>query len=157
HYVSALYQEQINPTIMRQAINWLEEKVGRPVVDETLRRFVREFPPLAVYKGAIAPDAYLAEVTDGTPNRQLILEELILLWLENVNPAFSPFQELFNDTALETETAYRQVISAVQDFFANQPPFGPDQQSLVDMLRSPALVVPHSLSGQLAYILEKWG
>ncbi len=157
HYVAALYREQKNPQLMRQALDALEARVGRPFVDETLRRFVREFPPSAVYKGEADADAYLEGATAGIPHRQLILEEMMLLWLENANPAFSPFQELFDDTAMETETAYRQIISGMEEFFAGQPPFGPDNQPLVEMLRSPALAVPHSLSGQLAYILEKWG
>ncbi len=157
HYVSGLYREQRNPETMRQALAWLDEKVGTTLVNETLGRFVREFPPLAVYKGQIDPDAYLAGTTGGTPHRQLALEELVLLWLENANPAFLPFQELFDDKTLETETAYRQLVSSLQDFFATQPTFGPENQSLVEMLRSPAVAVPHSLSGQLAYILDKWG
>lgn len=157
HYVTGLYREQKNQQIMRQAIDWLDGKVGRKFVDDTLRLFVRSFPPTAVYKGEIDPDSYLDGITDGIPHRQIALEELVLLWLENANPAFSPFHELFDDTILETETAYRQIISGVQDFFATQPVFGPENQNLVEMLRSPALAVPHSLSGQLAYILEKWG
>ena len=75
-------------------------------------------------------------------HRQLVLEELLLLWLGNVNPAFSPFLELFDDAALEKETAYREVVAGLQEFFASQPVFGPDAQSLVDMLRSPAVAVP---------------
>ncbi len=42
-------------------------------------------------------------------------------------------------------------------FFDTQPRFGPEAQNLVDMLRSPAVAVPMSLSGQIRYILEKWG
>ena len=72
-----------------------------------------------------------------------------MLWLANVNPAFSPFLELFDDAALDKETAYREVMSGLQEFFATQPVFGPDDQHLVDMLRSPAIAVPHSLTGQL--------
>ena len=37
------------------------------------------------------------------------------------------------------------------------PYFGPDDENLIDMLRSPAVAVPHSLSGQLEYIRERWG
>jgi len=48
-------------------------------------------------------------------------------------------------------------MEAARDFFSRQPPFGPDGQSLVDMLRAPALAFPDSLSGQLQYIREKWG
>jgi glycosidase len=157
HHVAGLYRDQMNPQIMRQAIDYLDGKVGRKFVDETLRRFVSEFPPSAVYKGAVDADGYLEGLTAGVPHRQVALEELMLLWLENANPAFSPFQELFDDTLLETETAYRQIITGLQEFFSSQPVFGPENQSLVEMLRSPAIAVPHSLSGQLAYILERWG
>ncbi len=48
-------------------------------------------------------------------------------------------------------------MAAAGDFFSRLPPFGPDGQSLVDMLRAPALAFPDSLSGQLRYIREKWG
>jgi glycosidase len=157
HYVVGLYRQQRNPQVMRQALDWLYERLGREAVDETLRRFVDRFPPVAVYRGEIAPDAYLQGETDGVPNRQRVLEELLMLWLANANPACAPFLELFDDTALERETAYPQIIAGLREFFETQPPFGPDDQNLVDMLRSPAEAVPHSLEGQLEYIREKWG
>jgi glycosidase len=157
HLVAGLYREQKNPEVMRQALDFLREKVGEQAVDETLRRFVDRFPPVAVYRGNIDPAIYLEGTTGGVPNRQLALEELLMLWLVNVNPAYSPFRELFDDTALEKETAYRDVVAGMQQFFTVQPVFGPDAQALVDMLRSPAVAVPHSLPGQLAYILERWG
>ena len=157
HYVVGLYREQQNPDIMRQALEWLYEQFGRRVIDTTLRRFVDEFPPLAVYRGDIALDAYLEGTTDGVPNRAIVLEELLLLWLANANPAFSPFLELFDDAELKKATAYPQIVAGLHEFFAARPPFGPDYQNLVDMLCSPAIAVPHSLEGQLGYILERWG
>jgi glycosidase len=157
HYVVGLYREQRNPEVMRQALEWLQGKYGTEAVDETLRRFVDRFPPVAVYKREVEPAAYLLGTTAGVPHRQIVLEEMLMLWLGNVNPAFSPFLELFDDTPLEKETIYLNIISSLQEFFATQPVFGPENQHLVDMLRSPAIAVPHSLSGQLAYILEKWG
>jgi hypothetical protein len=42
-------------------------------------------------------------------------------------------------------------------FFETQPPFGPDNQNLVDMLRSPAINAPHSLTAQLEFIRQRWG
>jgi glycosidase len=157
HYVAGLYREQVTPQAMGQAMAWLVEELGREAVEAALRRFVDEFPPLAVYRREVDPETYLAGETAGVPHRNVVLEEMLMLWLENVNPAFSPFMELFDDAALEKETAYRQIITGLGEFFEAQPPFGPDQQPLVDMLRSPAVAVPHSLSGQLEYIRERWG
>ena len=157
HFVVGLYREQKNPQVMAQALAWLEARLGQDALDEALRRFTEEFPPVAVYRGEANPNAYLEGTTDGVPNRQIALEEMLMLWLANVNPAFGPFLELFDDAALERETEYGEIIAGLQEFFDTQPVFGPEGQNLVDMLRSPAVAVPHSLPGQLAYILEKWG
>ncbi len=102
-------------------------------------------------------DDYLAGETAGTPNPQVLLEELLMLWLTNANPAAAPFRELFDDTALAKESDYRRIVAGLREFFETQPRFGPQRQNLVDMLRSPAIAVPHSLSDQLEYIREQWG
>lgn len=157
HFVVGLYRQQVTPQVMQQALEWLDQKLGRQAVDASLRRFTDEFPPVVVYRGKVTPDAYLEDQTAGVPHRQIVLEEMLLLWLANANPAFSPFAELFDDTALEKETAYPQVIAGLRQFFETQPVFGPEHQNLVDMLRSPAVAVPYSLPGQLEYIRERWG
>jgi hypothetical protein len=74
-----------------------------------------------------------------------------------MNPAFAPYAELFDDDGLEKETAYLAVLDEFHVFFENQPLFGPENQNLMDMLRSPSIAVPHSLTGQLEYILARWG
>ncbi len=110
HYVVGLYRNQKNAEIMRQALDWLDEKLGREAVDGTLHKFVDEFPPVAVYQRQIDPDAYLTGETAGVPNRQIALEEMLMLWLDNRNPAFSPLMELFDDSALQRETPYLQIV-----------------------------------------------
>jgi glycosidase len=157
HIVVGLYREQKNPEVIQQALHWLDEKVGQETINTVLRQFADEFPPLAVYRREIAPDDYLAGETAGIPHRQIVLEELLMLWLANANPAFAPFMELFDDTSLSKETAYRSVASSLHEFFETQPTFGPKNQNLMDMLRDPAIMIPHSLPGQLEYIREHWG
>ncbi len=102
-------------------------------------------------------DVYLDGETDGVPHRQIVLEEMLMLWLANRNPAFSPFLELFDDATLEKETSYPEIMETLHDFFNSQPFYGPDHQNLIEMLRSPAVAVPHSLQGQIEYIRERWG
>ena len=157
HYIVGLYRREKNSRVMQQALDWLYEKLSKQKVDETLRKFADEFPAVAVYRREVDLDTYLEGETAGVPHRLMVLEEMLMLWLANINPAFSPFMEFFDDSTLEKESSYLQIIEALNPFFDNQPFFGPDHQSLVDMLRSPALAVPHSLSGQLEYIREKWG
>jgi len=157
HFITGMYKRQENSLVWEQALNWLYEKSGEEAVDLTLKAFALEFPPLAVYRREISLDEFLAGSTDDVPNRQILLEEMLLLWLANTNLAFSPFLELFADDRLQKETAYHQIISSLHDFFETQAPFGPEQQNLMDMLHSPAVAVPYSLPGQLEYIRARWG
>jgi glycosidase len=86
----------------------------------------------------------------------MAVEEMLILSLANANPAFSPFSELFDHSVL-ANSAYAPLVKAVGEFFETQPVFGPDNQNLVTMLRSPAVAAPDSLSGQLEYIRTRWG
>ncbi len=156
HLVVALYQRRRDARALLDALTWFENRLGRPELDRTLLRFADEFPTVAVYQGKLSPTQWLADSTGGVPHRAVALEELMLLWLANLNPAFKPFQELFADHGLSTETPYRAIVGALRDYFDTRPRFGPDNQNLVDMLRAPALAAPDSLAGQLAFIREKW-
>src|SRR4030066_2294164 len=157
HMVVQLYRQQINPKVMQEALDWLGGIFGKKDFDDTLLQFVQEFPPQAVHRREINAQDYLNSEIGGISARQFALEEILLLWLANENPAFSPFQELFDDSHLEKETAYGKLLPLMRAFFETQPPFGPDNQNLVDMLRSPAIHAPHSLTAQLEFIRQRWG
>jgi hypothetical protein len=162
HMIVDLYRQQKNPVVMTDALDWLYGMLGKEAVDNTLSCFAEEFPPLAVYSREISLDDYMQSTSEPSPgvkvsNQQIVLEEMLLLWLANMNPSFAPFMELFDDTTLEKETAYFQIMAALHSFFETQHTFGPDNQNLIDMLRAPALAVPYSLFGQLEYIRQRWG
>jgi len=158
HLVVQLYDEAMraqrvigaNQRTFTSALDYAVRMLGEPAVHDALAQFIAHFPPLPVYLGAMSPAAYLAE--HGTD----ALEELTMLWLENNNPAFAPFAELFDDAPLAERTAYRRLMGAVCAFFEQQPPFGPDNQPLLEMLQAPAKAAPGSLIGQLTFIRERW-
>lgn len=156
HLVAAQYRQQVNPRALENALAWLERTIGKDALDGTLMKFVDEFPNVAVYRGEMDTARFLDAATDGVPHRQIILEEMLMLWLANENPAFAPFLELFDDTALARLTAYQSLISHLYSFFETQPRFGPDNQNLIDLLRAPMLASPHSLEGQLEFIRMRW-
>ncbi|MBI4927335.1 MAG: alpha-amylase, partial [Anaerolineae bacterium] len=156
HHVIKLYREQMDPNTFQNALLGVEARLGRQETERCLVEFTREFPPTAVYQGKVSLNEYLAGSTNGRSNREVLLEEMLLLWVTNNNPATQPFQELFDDTRLQNATAYMRVMQNLQTFFGEQPPFGPDLIDLVNMLRSPSIAVPYSLSGQLEYIRERW-
>ena len=157
HYVIELYREEKEPEIIKKAINWLYEKLGVEIVDNTLLVFAEKFPPLSVYKGKYSAEEYINKDSKGVPNKQILLEEMIMLWISNVNPSFEPFNEFYDNALLKKQTAFNPIIQELNIFFDSQPFFGPDNENLISMLRSPAIFVPNSLSGQLIYMKKKWG
>ena len=117
HILVAQYQREKNPGAMDLALDWLENKIGSEALDASLLAFTQEFPPLAVYRKETTAQNYLQGETKGTKNRAIVLEELILLWVSNQNPALDPFIELFDDNSLVKETAYTRVIQELKKFF----------------------------------------
>ncbi len=157
HYVIDLYRQQVDPGITAEALNHLEEHLGTKEVEAMILEFTKQFPPAAVHNKKQKPREYLKGQTEEASHRELALEELILLWLANNNPAFSPFVELFDDEALKKQTVYPQAAETLKDFFQKKPFFGPEKQNLIEMLQTPAIRYPESLSGQLTYMRTYWG
>ena len=157
HHVIDEYYAQNGPTLRENLYADLVAELGKESLDDAIQHFVDEFPPQDVYQDVNKLPIYLDASTDGVPNRELALEEMILAWLNNKNPAANPLKGFFDDKSLKKRSAYDQVQAGIQAFFSKVPPFGPDNQDLIRMLRSPAIAKPDSLKGQLEYIRERWG
>jgi glycosidase len=157
HHAVEIYRRTVNPNVMADAIAALGSQLTPAVLDVALALFVEQFPPLAVIRDGHAPAEYLEGVTEGRPNREVALEELMMLWLANANPAFATYDELFDDADLVERTAYDELIEGLHGFFDGQPGFGPGGESLIAFLRAPALAAPDSLAAQLRYIRSRWG
>jgi glycosidase len=157
-HVVDVYKRKKNPKVIDEALLFLESNIGKNAVDKTLNLFIQEFPPAKVDRGEISDKDYLMGISKGIPNKEIILEELLLLWLYNKNPAKKTYKKiLFDDKTLLEKSTYSGIIEQLERFFQTQPFFGPKQQNMIAMLRSPAIEIPDSLSGQLNYIREYWG
>jgi len=143
------YQQQ-NPGLMNRAVSSLNEDLGAEPVRNTQLKFTEEFPPGSVYRGKVKPKGYVES------NQPVTLQELLLTYLHNANPAALTLEELFDDKPL-TPTAYAKIIAQLQSFLAEQPSLGGTGESLVDILTAPARVSPNSLAGQLEYLIQRWG
>ncbi len=157
HYVSEQYKKQRKSDVFSAALVFLEKKLGRSELDALLKTFIDEFPPLQVYQRKKSPAEYLKGKTAGISNRAIAMEELMLFHLANTNPAFGPFRELFDDTAIGKITRYHQATGELHEFFGTIPHFGPDNQNLLEMLGTPARRYPNSLFDQLEFIRTRWG
>ncbi|MFW5714165.1 MAG: alpha-amylase family glycosyl hydrolase, partial [Brevefilum sp.] len=157
HLVISLYRKNIEAEIFQKAYQELIDSFGKKKVKQALKRFAEDFPPSVVHQGDISVEEYLEDSSDGIPNTSIALEEMMMLWITNKNPATENFLELFDDSDLIQATIYRQMVEALIEFFKRHPHFGPDDQDLYTMLRSPAVEEPYSLINQLEFIRRKWG
>jgi glycosidase len=157
HHLVSEYLEQTGPGLFNEALSHLKKAHGETAVEELLERFVSEFPPRSVRAGEKTPREHLDGEIEGQSGWEVAAEELLLLYLENENPAFDPFEELFDDSELEEETHYEDFIEGLQSFFSSQPAFGPEGLSLFELLRAPIKAHPESLEAQLTYMRERWG
>ena len=150
------------PAIMNTAVSFVDESIGTDSVTTTQQKFVSEFPPDDVYRGELKPEEYLEKLLTslGQNGRVATVQELLFVYLHNANPAVRPLAELVDDKPLQP-TAYKNLITALDSFFAQTAKENADRtgttESLFDILRAPAEASPHSLEGQLQFIVENWG
>lgn len=156
HFILRQYEMQVNPTVFSRAVLFLKSRLNEENLNNTLLNFIKQFPPVSVYKGDITAEQYLSSTSDGRSNIEIAIEELILLHFANFNPANTKFKELFDDKELLLNTGYKDVLSYLEFFFQGEKPFGPDNQFIFDLLRTPILNNPDNLEEQIKYILEKW-
>jgi glycosidase len=166
-----LLKRHAAPVQMTSAASFLDGKLGAAPVRETQVTFVSAFPTKPVYEGKVKAEEYLESTPLGAPRHSpqirgiwgetegggvRSLEELLLVNLHNNNPAAKPLTELFDDKPLE-KTAYEKMIAELGDYFRQAANAQGKGESLIDILRAPALASPYSLEGQLDFIIKKWG
>ena len=162
HHVCMLYRRNKVETFMSDLLAELNKEYKASEIDQLLLDFMKEFPPVEVYKEHISAEDYLKEtaVDPATgkerTNREQTLEEMILLHLANENPAFKPFAILFDDTDLSENPLYEKTWASIQKYAKTQPAFGPFDHDLINLLREPMLFAPEDLRGQLEYIEKHW-
>jgi glycosidase len=139
-YLFNLYEKTISPHVISNARAWLEKELGHEEFERTCVAFKTTFG----VSGVSALD------------EDLLVREMVMLWLENLNPAASGMVSFFDDMPLRGATAYEKIVSSLHRFFEQQPPIGPRGQSLIDLLQGPARAEPQSLARQLDYIRREW-
>lgn len=160
HFIFRLYLQR-HPGLLAQAAAYLQAQYGDDF-DKTLRRFIDQFPPQPIYEQKLTPEQFLASITENRSNRETALEELVMLWIANVNPAFSPFYEFFGDDQLKQQTAYNRIRIDLNTFFANAGKNDPGDSTfaaginIIDLLLEPVRRSPHSLEGQLRLLVEQF-
>ena len=153
-----LYKEETqNLRLNTELYKFLVNKIGSSKLEKAIYSLVEEFPPDIVYQEEEKIEAFLKDEVGGVENEINFVDEFVNLWLGNMNPSYSPFIELFDDELLEKQTAYREIIDEISNFFEEKAKFGPNNQNLIEMLNEPVEKYPHSIREQLLYVHDTWG
>ncbi|MDZ7795386.1 MAG: alpha-amylase family glycosyl hydrolase [Spirochaetia bacterium] len=156
HHVVHLYIEENGSDIFTQLEQHLREELGDAQVEDTLTAMIDHYPPAPVYSGEEGTEEHLHKLDQQRPNTEIYLEEMLLVWLSNLNPALKLYHELIDDTALTTESNYNKVVKRAYLFFEQLPGVGDTSLNLIDFLQVPAHEAPHSILAQLNYVVSHW-
>ncbi len=156
HFVIDSYVSQVNPAAFSLLETALRKEIGEEKVNNCFKNFVESFPPNSVYRKEESATDFLKGSPAGVSRRQIVMKELILLWLENRNPAFNPIAELIDDSRLKQTASYESVLSGAEAFFETQPGYGPTDAPLIKMLLAPIETAPESITEQLQFMAKHW-
>ena len=156
HLLLREYEKELNPKAFHKAEKWLIDKLGGEKLRRLLLDFTLEFPPLEVYRGKMTATGWLSGHTDERSHTSMGVEELLMLLLANMNPATQRFRDLFDRHYLENQTALDELMAGLEDFFAKEPPFGPERQDIITLLKAPMLAAPEDLNAQLDFVMSRW-
>ncbi len=157
HFIIASYEKNVNRQVFDRLEGWLSGQIGEKELSDLQHTFLDLFPPTPVFRNEVDAASFLSRNDFGLNGRQVVFEELILLWLQNRNPAFDAIAELIDDSTLDEKSPYGEAIAATNVFFETQPGYGPADSPLLKMLLAPIEASPESISGQLEFIIENWG
>lgn len=156
HFLIEKYEETQNPGVIDRALKTIKAKTGSSY-DTLLLQFIEQFPPKPVLLGQQTAIQYLQSRTGLKHNSEIVLEEILLLYFENINPALTSIKELFDDSKLRETPEYQLTIEVSRKFFKDEIPFGEKGLSLFEFLEMPLLAHPNNIDLQLKYILDTWG
>ncbi len=151
HLLITLYKQQENRQIFVNAIEFLNKKIGEDKVIKTVTEFTYQFPPDIVFLKKEEVSDYLKN----KDNLEAQFEEMLILWLNNLNPAYEKLRELFDDSVL-FHTSYIEIFDNLLSFFETQK-ITKLKDNLLEILMEPQKVEPDNVFGQLQFIKKKWG
>ncbi|MBD3223230.1 MAG: alpha-amylase [Caldithrix sp.] len=156
HLMIEKYRRDYNERLFERMEKFLHNNFSAGETEKLLYHFSEMFPVPSVYKGETTSEHYLKGTSGELSNRYVLMEELLVLWLDNRNKSYRPIKELIDESPLSENTVYKDVIESLQSFFAAEPRFGQENVSLLEFLQIPAKKYPNSLNDQLEYISRHW-
>ncbi|PID62368.1 MAG: alpha-amylase [Ignavibacteriae bacterium] len=158
HLAISNYVRKLFPNAFRSALEKLNIQIGDNNFDNLLLEFIKTFPPKKVFNKELSVKQYLKDSTNSIPNKEILIEELILLYIDNQNPAFKKIKEFFDENYLQDKKTYKTAITSLKNFFKqDELKIGINNSDLFDFLSSPFKNHSDSIWDQLEFIKNQWG
>ncbi|MBE0567762.1 MAG: alpha-amylase, partial [Krumholzibacteria bacterium] len=154
-WLARRYFEVENPGSLARGRERAAVRLGSGEVRRLLETFVALYPPVDVRPGGDRPERFLADAEGGRGPDPATLE-LVMLFLNAINPAAGPALPLFDDTELRQRAGYVPFVTDLERYLESDEPPGAAGQPLFSLLRAPLQASPHSLAGQLRWMREHW-
>ncbi|MCS6984109.1 MAG: alpha-amylase family glycosyl hydrolase [Leptospiraceae bacterium] len=151
-YVLEKIEEELAPQIWAKALSELKERQSEILAE----KYGEFFTPKEVVMGILKPQEYGLFVKGDEKALASFYNQLVLLLLENENPAMQDFLPLLTDSELRKQGLYRQNLSFLFASFQEGPYLGKKKNNLYHFLKEPVEAAPDSLGGQLEYIFQNW-
>ncbi len=156
HFAIEHYREKVNPGIFNRLEAHLNESISKAGLNQLFFDFLKQFPTTAIYRGATTAVRYLEQETGGYSHRNVTLEEILVLWLDNSNPANHPLSELIDHTDLQRGGYYPRALNLMEQFFSQEPAMDGKNKSLIDFLMAPIKTHPFDILAQIQAIRREW-
>lgn len=114
------------------------------------------FPTRRIYHRAIDTNEYLNGETAGMQNRHKTLETMTVSWLHQMNPALGCYRELFDPGYLNAHCDWERFFRKLDTAWSDMPSMPNSSDTLLNMLRKPAIEAPDSIEDQLRYVASRW-
>ncbi|KAA3614713.1 MAG: alpha-amylase [Calditrichaeota bacterium] len=157
HFMIESYKSKLNPTLLGNMLQRIQSSYGKKDQDLLLNKFADQFPNNDIFNKKISAAEYLQSKTHGVENSEIIIEELLVQWIQNQNKAYEPAKELINDAELKKTSISEDAFADMKLFFEDQPQLPGSETSFLETLMQPAKLFPGSIYDQLEFIKENWG
>lgn len=156
HYIVRLYVEQYDRDMWNNVAQLVDKYYGEFKRHELIETFGTYFEPISVYLGKCTLQEYLNDSSFSENRRHVQMEEIWMLYLINSNPACVPYKELYDDENVDNKSIYLLYIKTLRRYLSGDNTFGPEGESLFDLLEKPFKLFPNSLKKQLEYMQRYW-
>ena len=155
-WVSYEYFLSENPGCLDRCRQWAGQRLGADVVANVYQVFAELFPPLTVQLARRTTREFLDDSSGTVSGFDEATLEMVLLFMNSINPAVGRLTALFNDDELRRRASFIPFVTGLEDYLEEFEPAGSSGSSLFHLLRAPMLASPDSLAGQIEYIRRNW-